>query len=389
MPINNQPLSYWERASFLENIDLAIIGSGIVGLSAALRAKELCPWLNVAVLERGIFPSGASTRNAGFACFGSISELLADLSNASENEVFALVEKRWRGLHLLRERIGDADLGYWECGGYELFGDGDKESYLKCKEALPYFNERVGRITKRANTYISEDGKIKDFGFKNIRHLIRNQAEGQIHTGNMMRKLLFLAQSKNILILNNINIQKIEPHASEVLLEASLGVTLRVPKVLVATNGFAAQLLHDLPVKPARNQVLITKPINGLSLRGTFHYDEGYYYFRNVGDRLLLGGGRNVDTSTETTSEFGTTSIIQNRLLDMLSNMLLPGQHFEVEQWWSGIMGVGPVKRPILQKLSPHLCVAVRLGGMGVALGSGLGHEAAEMLLGHSEPSGA
>ena len=72
-------LSYWERESFFRDIDVAVIGSGIVGLSAALRARELAPSARIAVLERGALPIGASTRNAGFACFGSVSELLDDM----------------------------------------------------------------------------------------------------------------------------------------------------------------------------------------------------------------------------------------------------------------------------------------------------------------------
>jgi hypothetical protein len=55
-----------------------------------------------------------------------------------------------------------------------------------------------------------------------------------------------------------------------------------------------------------------TEPIDNLDVRGTFHLDCGYYYFRNIGDRILLGGGRNLDFETETTTEFAQTEIIQN-----------------------------------------------------------------------------
>ncbi|MFZ4545731.1 MAG: FAD-dependent oxidoreductase, partial [Saprospiraceae bacterium] len=69
-------LSYWEYESFFKDMDVAILGSGIVGLSAAISLKEKNPMLKVALIERSFLPYGASTRNAGFACFGSISELL-------------------------------------------------------------------------------------------------------------------------------------------------------------------------------------------------------------------------------------------------------------------------------------------------------------------------
>ena len=69
----NQPttLSFWERDSFFNDIDVVIIGSGIVGLSTALSLRERDATLRIAIIERGAMPAGASTRNAGFACFNS------------------------------------------------------------------------------------------------------------------------------------------------------------------------------------------------------------------------------------------------------------------------------------------------------------------------------
>ena len=100
---------------------MAIIGSGIVGLSAALALLDRQPQLSVAVIERGVLPEGASTRNAGFACFGSMTELLDDLETMPESDVFALVERRFKGLQRLRKRVGDDNLRYEGLGGYEIF----------------------------------------------------------------------------------------------------------------------------------------------------------------------------------------------------------------------------------------------------------------------------
>jgi glycine/D-amino acid oxidase-like deaminating enzyme len=127
--------------------------------------------------------------------------------------------------------------------------------------------------------------------------------------------------------------------------------------------------------------VLITKPVSGLQLKGSFHYDEGYYYFRNVGNRVLFGGARNMDFETEQTSAFGLTSTIQNRLDELLQNMILPGKKYEVEMRWSGIMGLGPQKSPIIQKVNERVYCAVRMGGMGIALGSVVGEDAANLVL--------
>jgi glycine/D-amino acid oxidase-like deaminating enzyme len=150
-------------------------------------------------------------------------------------------------------------------------------------------------------------------------------------------------------------------------------------KVLFATNGFANELTGGA-VKPARAQVLVTEPIKNLDIKGTFHLDRGYYYFRNIGDRILLGGGRNLDFDKENTIEFEQTEIVQNKLEQLLKEVILPNQDFKVAHRWSGIMGIGNSKNPIVSQLSENVYCGVRLGGMGVAIGSLIGTELADLI---------
>jgi glycine/D-amino acid oxidase-like deaminating enzyme len=374
-------LSYWERETFFKDFDIAIIGSGIVGLTAALHLKRLRPALKVAVIERGALPAGASTRNAGFACYGSMSELIDDMAHLSEDEVFAVVEKRWRGLQRLRQLVGDAHMDFEQNGGFEIFTEEEEEVFRECCERMPHFNRIVGAITGHLAPYVVADERLRDFGFRGAVHLILNQPEGQVHTGKMMARLLQLAAEAGIRIFNGIHIERLEDSSCGVELQTSAGWTLRVPRVLVAVNGFARQLMPDLEVTPARNQVLITHPIPGLKVRGCFHYDRGYYYFRDVDGRILLGGGRHLDNSTETTSEFGPNELIRSALVQLLKTIICPGQPIEVDAWWTGILGLGPVKKPVVEQYSKHVVVAVRLSGMGVAIGTLVGEEGAERLL--------
>ncbi len=110
-----------------------------------------------------------------------------------------------------------------------------------------------------------------------------------------------------------------------------------------------------------------------MKIKGTFHYDEGFYYFRNIGSRVLFGGGRNMDFEKETTTDFALNLKIQKKLETLLNTVILPNTKFEIEHRWTGIMGVGNEKRPIIKKISPNVVCAVRMGGMGVAIGSLVG----------------
>jgi glycine/D-amino acid oxidase-like deaminating enzyme len=367
-------LSYWEIKNWFTNIDYTIVGSGIVGLHTALRLRERFPQSKILILEKGMLPQGASTKNAGFACFGSLSEIIDDLNSHSPDEVLQLIEKRWKGMHLLRKRLGDETIDFKPYGGYELF--------LKDDDSLEYCLSRMAAANDLLRPLFKSDVFTTDynrFGFKNINEtLIYNPFEAQIDTGNMMQSLLKMAISENILILNQQTVTAYSEKPDGI--EVALGdFSFETKKLLFTTNGFSAQLI-PAEVKPARAQVLITDPIPGLQIKGTFHLDKGYYYFRNIGERILFGGGRNLDFEGETTTAFGQTEMIQNRLEELLKDVILPNSEFKVAHRWSGIMGMGSQKSPIVKQLSEHTYCGVRLGGMGVAIGSLVGTELADLI---------
>lgn len=367
--------SYWENNTFFNNIDLIVIGSGIVGLNAAIHYKKNNPSHKVIVLEKGILPNGASTKNAGFACFGSPSELFDDLSNNSEDEVFTLVEKRWKGLNALRSLLGDENIDFQNNHGLELFTKNNPELFAECTDKIDYLNNKLTSIVGPSTYSIIEN----NFGFNNISGIIKNQYEGQIDTGKMMYALTQLAKEKGINIINNTSVLSINDNNSSVnLITDSLG-DIKCNKVIVATNGFAKNLLN-IDVEPARAQVVITKPINNLPFKGTFHYDKGYYYFRNIHNRVLFGGGRNLDFKTENTTELNTTSLVIDELQKLLKEVILPNTTHEIDYSWAGIMGVGNNKNTIVKYYSNNVVCAVRMGGMGVAIGTLIGQEAAELI---------
>ncbi|MCB0444526.1 MAG: FAD-binding oxidoreductase, partial [Gelidibacter sp.] len=242
---------------------------------------------------------------------------------------------------------------------------------------IDYLNQQTSKITG-PNTYSIVSNS---YGFHKISGIIKNQYEGQIDSGKMMSKLTQLVIEKGIHIINNTSVDSIHYNGNEVEVEINTNTTgiLKPKKVIVATNGFAKSLLN-LDVEPARAQVLITKPIENLPFKGTFHYDKGYYYFRNVEDRILFGGGRNLDFKGEETIVFEQTALIQNKLEDLLKTTILPKTPFEIDHRWSGIMGVGNQKKAIVKPISNQVFCGVRLGGMGIAIGSSIGKELAQLI---------
>lgn len=375
----NSGFSYWEQASFLTH-DVAVIGSGIVGLNAALHIIQTNPSLNIVVVDRGFLPSGASTKNAGFACFGSVSELLDELETTPENELLRVMELRWKGLQKLRKTLGDQALDYQENGGFEIFTTEDQDLSEKCIGNIPYLNRLAGTVIGKPDIYAVRNEKIAGFGFRNIGSMIENRYEGQIDSGKMMRALLGKVQGEGVLILNSCRVDRIRQEERGAVLETGHG-SIRARKVVVATNAFATEFFPELDMVPGRGQVLITEPVPGLLVKGTFHYDKGYYYFRNINDRILLGGGRNLDFKKEETDRFGITEPVQNRLEELLHEVILPGNKPKIEQRWSGIMAFGDTLTPIITEIRENVFCAVRCNGMGIAMGSQVGETVGDMVL--------
>lgn len=382
----NINFSYWEKESFT-NYDYIIIGAGIVGLSTAIELKEKFSASTVLVLERGFLPAGASTRNAGFACMGSVTELSDDLTAMKEDEVILLFELRKKGLERLRKRLGDSNIVYAERGSYELINGNGPDVV----ERIEYLNKLLLPVTKKP-AFALTNSKIQEFGFSTnyTRSLVENLGEGELNTGKMMRALIDLTLQKGIEIKTGSEVISFEEKSDSVSVEIKIPFTdekikLDAKVLVICTNAFTKQLLPDEELQPGRGQVLVTKPIKGLKFKGIFHFDKGYYYFREIDGRVLLGGGRNLDFVGETTTDFGLNEVIQADLENKLREIVIPGTNFSVEYRWSGIMAFGPTKYPVVKLISNRVFGAFRLGGMGVALGSEVAAQLADLIKGNEK----
>lgn len=363
--------SYWEQQSF-SHYHHIVVGGGIVGLSVAIELSELYKGARILVLERALLPTGASTRNAGFACMGSATELLDDLTHTSEAEVVALFAQRKAGLALLRKRLGDDRIGYNANGSYELISDTE----LYAIDKLDYLNSLLLPVTGKP-AYEEAKGMQAQYGFAadSVRTMVRQTCEGELHTGKMMRALVDMAIEKGIEIKTGAVVlgYSEEERRVEVTVEdpgRKEGWHLSCDTLSICTNAFTKSLLPTEDIMPGRGQVLITEPIDGLKFNGIFHFNKGYYYFREIDGRVLLGGGRNMDFETEQTTEIALNQMIQDDLDHKLENMILPGVKVKIAQRWAGIMAFGSTKQPIIKAISKRVYGAYRMGGMGVALGS-------------------
>lgn len=375
-------ISIWEKEAFFAPQDVVIVGGGFAGLWSAFFLKKNHPKLQVTVLDRGRIPAGASTRNAGFACFGSVSEVVYDIRTMGVDKTLALVNMRYKGLERIQKYFDEGAIDFELSGGYELFDPAATSITANLDDNIAYLNSLLREVTGSKNTYKSIPGKIEKFGFAGITHLVKNNFEGTLHSGKLVRALLHRVQAMGVSVYHGVSVKNFNTDGSGVAVVTDDLPPFPTRQVLVCTNAFAKELLPQASVIPARGQVLLTSPIESLPWKGSFHYDEGFYYFRKLGNRVLLGGARNKDIDNEQTFSMTTTDFIQAELERFLSEVILPHHknRYTIDMRWSGIMGMGADKMPVVEEVQPNIFCLVGLGGMGVALAPIAGQMAAEML---------
>lgn len=348
-------------------MDYTILGAGIVGLSTAIELKQMSPKTKILIIDKKTYPVGASTKNAGFACFGSVSEILDDIDSFGENMCHKLIAMRWQGLSILKGRISATEMDYRNRPGIEIF-DEDDETYYHAE--IPHVNAHIEHVLNKRDCFNLREGK---YGKETV-----NSLEGCLNPQKMMAHLELKARRLGIVFLQGVDVKEIEENNCE--LKTNVGA-VPFKKLIICTNGFSHRLIRDIDVKPARNQVIVSKPIAGFSLDGCYHMHKGYVYFREVDSRLILGGGRHVAKVKETTDILENTEQIIQYLQDLAETTILKGRKLEIDKMWSGILGVGSDKMPIVKKINDNVMVAIRMGGMGVAIGSYIGRVAASILL--------
>lgn len=369
--VQNQ--SFWEQEIWPVDTDALIVGAGIVGMHAALTLKSARPNWKIIVVDAGWNQQGASTKNAGFVCLGSPSELLDDIRSRGHEECMRTLEMRFRGTEYLRKQAAQTDIDFLNESGYEVFTREENHAFEDCCDHLGelnrMFHEVTGlreqfRVVNKASSWWSQSGMIECV------------YEGSIHPGKWVWSLHAQAIKVGIHVLRGTRHLSHEWQGDNWNCSLSAG-NVRARRMIFATNGYSGEEHFREDLVRAKNQVYLTNAYN-IPLSGTYHASQGFIYFRKVEGRLLIGGARHKDANAHS-AEYNHE--IEDYLMDFVRRNLPSGESLRFERRWIGFLGVGQSKYPIIKPLGDRMYAAVRLGGMGVAIGAEVGRKVAEMCL--------
>lgn len=369
--------SIWEE-SYLNHCDVAIIGGGFLGQWCAYYLSLKHPTLNIHLYEKDAFSLGASTRNAGFSCFGTLGELIADSEKSSFNEALNLLIKRYKGLEAIKHFCNTQKIAidYEASGGFEIL---KKEEFEQVAGHIEHVNSVLKDTLSIDNTFNVAHLQKENLPFHSSLHLIKNLYEGGLNSFKLLQGLKEVNQSFGVKTIYGLDAKEI--HDGMVYLTSPLReMETHAKHIIIATNASSNHLTHTQTVTPGRGQVFWCDNLD-LPFKGTFHYDSGYYYFRTIGHhQLLIGGARNLAIKQEETLRFGVNEVIEKHILDFVHHTLnIPA--FKIEKKWQGIMGFSHNKLPFIQNLR-HLGEQVwhlhACNGMGVAMAPKIAQEFSE-----------
>ena len=364
--------------------DVAIIGGGFTGITAALRLAEA--GLSVIVLEAGPPGFGASGRNGGFCCLGG-----GKISNAGLTRRFGDEGRRaYRAAE-----IGAIDFVAAQLKTYGIDADTHSEG-----ETLLAHNSRV-----RSGFTAAAEEVARDYGVEARIHEASDLPElglsaAGVHGGMSVplgfalnpRKYLFgiaaAARAAGATLCADSQVTAIESEGKGYLLRTDRG-RLRADRVIIATNGYSSDDLPDwLAARyiPAQSSVLVTRPLSDdeLAAQGWTSHQMSYdsrnllHYFRLMPDRRMLFGMRGGILSSPRVEALALRRVRQD-----FDAMFPAWRHVETPFHWSGMVCLARNQTPYIGPIPgrPGLYAALAFHGNGVAMGSFAGHLIAGDLL--------
>jgi gamma-glutamylputrescine oxidase len=331
-------LSYWETSCGLspsagslvsrpESVDVAIVGAGFCGSWLAYFLKAHYPRLRVAIFERDFLSLGASSRNAGFLSCGNISEWLEDFGALGWEETTRTLQARLEGIRILRRELGE-EIRVEENGS----ADFDE------------LTEEKVRFHTRLNDFLEAEGTGSLFEIRPARignkevSVCFNRFDAQLNPCEALIALHRRLARSGVPIHWRTNVESLGEGKAVLRRDETIS-DLKYEQAFLCTNAFARRLNPSSRVQPARGQILVTTPVRTETTRTLGFLESGYDYFRFIGDRLLVGGGRLGFKDAEDTDRLETTDELRVYLTS-LAGRVLGHEDFSIESHWSGIMGL-------------------------------------------------
>jgi glycine/D-amino acid oxidase-like deaminating enzyme len=364
---------------FPQQADVAIIGAGFTGLSAARTLAK--SGASVAVFDAQTIGWGASSRNGGMVLTGlklPASTLIARYGKEATARMYAaslesidFVEK------LVREENIACDFA--RCGHLEVackpkhFDDFRRSA----DETARHFNHRQRLIPR--------DQLQSEIGSAIYHGGLVDESSAGVNPARLVAGLASAAERAGAAIFEHSHVEEIQREGARGWKIATQSGTLRAQNVFVATSGYTSRVTPTLQKKiiPIGSYIIVTEVLPQklaaeLSPRNRMIFDsKNYlYYYRLTPDRRMLFGGRAAFFPETSSTIRRSAEILRRGMLTVYSQL----RDAKIEYVWGGTLDFAFDIMPHAGQLD-GLHFSLGYAGHGVAMSTYLGDKIAHSIL--------
>jgi len=394
--------SYWEATAGVPSLrnqpltgpqscDVAIIGGGYTGLSAALHlARDF--GVDVRVLEAGHFGWGASGRNGGFCTIGGTKIGLKRLiSRFGRDETRRYYRSQVEAIELVRA------LGADEAIDYQIQGDGE----FLVADSPAHFEGLIRDSEIRRDVLGLDVTTVPRDAFREIGYDAHHQHGAQLikpafalHPLHYVQGLAEAAERRGAILHPHSEVRTWRKQGGRHVLETRDGA-LAAGRVIVACNGFMPEHLHAGMAGralPLQSVIVVTRPLTETELaahqwrtdRPAVNSPHDFCYYRMLPDKRLLIGARADCTGTPSGAERTAQG-----LRETIDRRWPHWAGIEITHSWRGLVCFNSDLRPAIGRLPEDNSVYFGFGyhGNGVNTATWTGRELAYWLAGGNDAS--
>ena len=363
-------------------VDVAIVGSGYTGLTAArILAKA---GSSVAVMDQNEIGWGASSRNGGMATPG----LKQDIFKIHKKYGMDYAREFWRSsvdaIDLLEQIIIEENIDCdWSRKGHIA---------LACKQShydeLPEYAAWIKKEMGHEKTIVPREEIRSEIGTDAYFGGLSDESSGGLQPAKYVNGLARAVADLGVKLCEDTRVEKINRNGSGHELITSKG-DMKAQEVIIATNGYTDMLVPELKPKvfPVGSYIIVTEPLpqdlqDILSPKRRMFYDSKWFinYFRLTPDGRMLWGGRN-DLSTDLDLNESAENLSQQvyKVFPELND-------YEFTHTWTGKLGITFDLMPHIGNIN-GIHYAFGYGGHGLSIATYLGTELGLLISGEKDRS--
>ncbi|GHC73226.1 NAD(P)/FAD-dependent oxidoreductase [Limoniibacter endophyticus] len=331
------PFTGGQTGSVEGHYDVAIIGAGFTGLSAALRlARE---GVKVIVLEGGTVGSGASGRNGGHLNNGVAHSFVAAKSHLGAERAKMLYRAYDASIDSIERIIAEEniDCAFRRAGKLKL---ASKPAHY---ESIAKNFEVVNREVDPDTALLRREELKNEVGSNSFHGAMLSKKSAMMHMGRYVTGLAAAAVRHGALIFENTLVTERRQLAGKTELVTPRGI-VSAKDVILATGAYTTESFPYFRrrIIPVGSFIIATRPLTEAEIAATMPGNRTYVTSMNIGNyfrlapdnRMIFGGRARFSATSDQRSDSRSGEILRAGLTQLFPHLA----NVEIDYCWGGLV---------------------------------------------------